>query len=56
MNAIDGEKILTERIKCKYEPGTYIPVIDLDLCEGKAVCVAVCPEDAPKLEDCKSNN
>jgi NAD-dependent dihydropyrimidine dehydrogenase PreA subunit len=34
---------LTEQIKCKHEPGIYIPVINRNRCEGKAECVAVCP-------------
>lgn len=28
---------------CKQAPGTMIPVIDRNRCEGKADCVAVCP-------------
>ena len=28
---------------CKQAPGTFAPVIDRNRCEGKADCVAVCP-------------
>jgi NAD-dependent dihydropyrimidine dehydrogenase PreA subunit len=34
---------------CKGEPGTVIPVIDRNRCEGKADCVAVCPYDVFEL-------
>lgn len=29
---------------CKQPPGNIIPVVNLGRCEGKADCVAVCPE------------
>jgi 4Fe-4S ferredoxin len=29
--------------KCRSPPGTWIPVIDREKCEGKEECVAVCP-------------
>lgn len=28
---------------CRQPPGTMVPVIDRNRCEGKAACVAVCP-------------
>ena len=28
---------------CRHPPGTFVPRIDTALCEGKAVCAAVCP-------------
>lgn len=28
---------------CQHPPGTFVPHIDTALCEGKAVCAAVCP-------------
>jgi 4Fe-4S ferredoxin len=28
---------------CKQEAGVFIPVIDINRCEGKADCVTVCP-------------
>lgn len=31
--------------KCRAAPGTYVPKIDHDRCEGKSDCVAVCPYD-----------
>jgi len=31
--------------KCKAAPGSLVPVIDRNRCEGKADCVAVCPYD-----------
>jgi NAD-dependent dihydropyrimidine dehydrogenase PreA subunit len=31
--------------KCRAEPGRFIPVIDLNRCEGKRDCVEVCPYD-----------
>ncbi len=30
---------------CKQQPGTFVPVIDRNRCEGKAECVSVCPKD-----------
>jgi 4Fe-4S ferredoxin len=30
---------------CKQEPGAFIPLIDVNRCEGKADCVAICPYD-----------
>lgn len=30
---------------CKQAPGRFAPVIDRNRCEGKAECVAVCPND-----------
>jgi 4Fe-4S ferredoxin len=30
---------------CKQEPGVFIPVIDINRCEGKADCVTICPYD-----------
>jgi len=29
---------------CRQPPGTMVPVIDRNRCEGKAACVAVCPK------------
>src|SRR4051794_12962210 len=29
--------------KCGARPGTYVPVVNRNKCEGKADCVAVCP-------------
>ena len=28
---------------CKFEPGSFAPVVDRSKCEGKAKCVEVCP-------------
>lgn len=28
---------------CKQPPGTFVPVINRNRCEGKAACVPVCP-------------
>ena len=30
---------------CKAAPGRFVPVVDLQRCEGKADCVEVCPYD-----------
>jgi NAD-dependent dihydropyrimidine dehydrogenase PreA subunit len=30
---------------CRAEPGTFVPVIDLNRCEGKRDCTEVCPYD-----------
>ncbi|MEQ8246978.1 MAG: 4Fe-4S dicluster domain-containing protein [Alphaproteobacteria bacterium] len=30
---------------CQQPRGTFVPQIDTALCEGKAVCAAVCPYD-----------
>jgi 4Fe-4S ferredoxin len=32
-------------LDCKQEPGVMMPVIDFNRCEGKAACVAICPEN-----------
>lgn len=29
--------------ECKYDAGTFVPMIDRNRCEGKAKCVEVCP-------------
>jgi NAD-dependent dihydropyrimidine dehydrogenase PreA subunit len=45
-----------EASSCKQAPGTFVPVIDRNRCEGKADCVTVCPNDVfeiavlPKFE------
>jgi NAD-dependent dihydropyrimidine dehydrogenase PreA subunit len=31
--------------ECRAEPGTYVPVVDHAMCEGKKDCVRVCPFD-----------
>jgi NAD-dependent dihydropyrimidine dehydrogenase PreA subunit len=31
--------------RCRAEPGTFVPVIDLTRCEGKRDCTEVCPYD-----------
>jgi NAD-dependent dihydropyrimidine dehydrogenase PreA subunit len=31
--------------RCRAEPGTWVPVIDLTRCEGKRDCTEVCPYD-----------
>jgi NAD-dependent dihydropyrimidine dehydrogenase PreA subunit len=31
--------------RCRAEPGTWVPVIDLTSCEGKRDCTEVCPYD-----------
>ena len=31
-------------VPCKHAPGSVVPVIDRNRCEGKAECVAVCPK------------
>lgn len=30
---------------CKQEAGVFIPIIDMNRCEGKADCIRVCPYD-----------
>jgi len=30
---------------CRQPPGEFVPVIDRNRCEGKAVCVEVCPKN-----------
>jgi NAD-dependent dihydropyrimidine dehydrogenase PreA subunit len=32
-----------DKLQRKQAPGTMVPVIDRNRCEGKAACVAVCP-------------
>lgn len=29
---------------CKRDPGVMVPVVNLNRCEGKGACAAVCPE------------
>jgi 4Fe-4S ferredoxin len=36
---------LTEPNACKQDAGKFQPVIDRNLCEGKAECVRICPVD-----------
>jgi 4Fe-4S ferredoxin len=31
--------------KCRAEPGTFVPVVNLSKCEGKRDCTEVCPYD-----------
>jgi len=32
-----------EIVECKYDAGTFAPVIDRNRCEGTARCVEICP-------------
>lgn len=34
---------MTDKDKCKHEPGKFAPVINRNRCEGKKDCAAVCP-------------
>jgi 4Fe-4S ferredoxin len=34
----------TSTAVCKQEPGTVMPAVNLNRCEGKGDCVRVCPE------------
>lgn len=34
---------------CKQAPGTFVPVINLNKCEGKGPCIEVCPYDVLKM-------
>jgi NAD-dependent dihydropyrimidine dehydrogenase PreA subunit len=36
---------MMETKDCKQEPGLFIPIIDVNRCEGKADCVVICPYD-----------
>ncbi len=38
-----------DSVNCKQEAGVFIPVIDINRCEGKADCVVVCPYDVFEL-------
>jgi len=41
---------LADTTECKQAPGTFIPVIDRNRCEGKADCVRVCPVEVFAVE------
>ena len=41
---------------CKKDPGTIMPVIDFKRCEGKADCVAVCPENVFEVRQIDSQD
>jgi len=36
--------------ECKQPPGTYVPIIDLNKCEGKGPCVPACPYDVLAMD------
>lgn len=39
---------------CKQTPGAFVPVVDLNRCEGKGDCAEVCPEnvfDIRRIDD-----
>jgi 4Fe-4S ferredoxin len=40
-----GIHSMMETKDCKQEPGLFIPIIDVNRCEGKADCVVICPYD-----------
>jgi 4Fe-4S ferredoxin len=40
-----GIHSMMETKDCKQEPGSFIPIIDVNRCEGKADCVVICPYD-----------
>jgi NAD-dependent dihydropyrimidine dehydrogenase PreA subunit len=37
--------VFQTNVDCKEEPGEIFPVVNFGKCEGKADCVAVCPEN-----------
>lgn len=39
----EGTENLATKNECQHEPGTFVPAIDRNRCEGKAACVTVCP-------------
>src|SRR5690349_12493658 len=42
-NAVSASSPSEIEADCKQQPGVIVPVIDRNLCEGKAECVRVCP-------------
>jgi len=36
--------------RCPQPPGVVIPIVDFNRCEGKADCVAVCPENVFRVQ------
>ncbi len=37
--------------QCEAEPGTVVPIIDRERCEGKSDCVQVCPYEVFELRE-----
>ena len=42
--AFDRDTAGPGAVQCKHAPGSVVPLIDRNRCEGKAECVAVCPK------------
>ncbi len=58
---LEQRSIMEERPKessasCKQSPGKIIPIVNLGRCEGKADCVAVCPEDVFEIRRINGND
>lgn len=39
------EDVEADLPQCKQDAGIFVPIIDINRCEGKADCVVVCPYD-----------
>ena len=45
LNDNSRKNVEADQPQCKQEAGLFMPVIDINRCEGKADCVVVCPYD-----------
>lgn len=45
-----GKRNESTAASCKQPPGRITPVVDFGRCEGKADCVAVCPENVFEVQ------
>jgi 4Fe-4S ferredoxin len=49
-------KNINTAVSCKQPPGKITPVVNFGRCEGKADCVAVCPENVFEIQQITAND